>query len=80
MIARTLETEGDSTGIAVIGANKSEADIISKEELQLFKGNWESMEDNPGLKNGVSPEDRRVALLYGPPATTQKAALPARRD
>lgn len=49
LIARTLETEGDSTGIAVIGANKSEADILSKEDLQLFKGNWESMEDNPGL-------------------------------
>ena len=38
-IARVLETEGDETQIAVIDANKSEADILLKEELdRLQKG------------------------------------------
>ncbi len=37
LIARVLETEGDDTQIAVIDANKSEADILLKEELESLQ-------------------------------------------
>lgn len=37
LVARILETEADNNEIAVIDANKSEADIMLKEEWQDFK-------------------------------------------
>lgn len=37
LIARVLETEGDDTQIAVVDANKSEADILLREELDSFQ-------------------------------------------
>ena len=37
LIARVLENEGDKTQIAVIDANKSETDVLLREELQSFK-------------------------------------------
>ena len=40
LIARILEAEGDDTQIAVINANKSEADILLKEELQSFQDKY----------------------------------------
>lgn len=37
LVARILETKDDDTQIAVIDANKSEGDILLKEELQSFR-------------------------------------------
>lgn len=39
LIARILETEGDHTQIAVVDANKSEADILLKDEMSTLQEN-----------------------------------------
>jgi nitrate reductase (NAD(P)H) len=101
LVARILETKGDDTQIAVIDANKSEGDILLKEELQSFKDKHGSQfriehilshpsEKWGGKKGhvnadiikevGFEPQEGSVALLCGPPAMIQKAALPALRD
>ena len=101
LIRRILSTEDDHTHIAVIDANKSESDILLKDELfdmaekhkEQFRiehvlshprDEWKGKKGhvNADIIREVSfpPEDGSVALLCGPPAMIQKAALPALKD
>lgn len=98
LIARICMAADDGTQIRVIDANKTEADILMRSELDEFeeksKGklkvthvlshagdDWDGLTghvDEDKIRDALFPPDEdSVALLCGPPAMIQKAALPA---
>lgn len=97
LIARIIMAASDKTEIRVIDANKTENDILLREELDDFEkksqgqlkiahvlshagGDWDGLRghvDDEKMKQTLfPPSEDTVALLCGPPAMIQKAALP----
>lgn len=101
LLTRVPEAKGDETKLAVIDANKRQADIFLREEPDGFdkkhgeqfriehvltypSDSWDGRKGHVNAEVikgiGFEPKEGILALLSGPPAMIQKAALPALRD
>ncbi|OAA55621.1 Oxidoreductase, molybdopterin-binding domain protein [Cordyceps fumosorosea ARSEF 2679] len=100
LLARIAMSGGDRTEVRVLDANKTERDILLREEMAEFArgsggrirvthvlshpeedGGWDGLTgyvDEEKIRGALFPPgEDSVALLCGPPAMIQKAALPA---